>query len=107
MCPSKLSLLLTSLHSRTHTNKYASVPESYPDVTFTFHLQRNSPSYRAGVRRLLSALTVDTMMMPWQVILPCLVTMLLVVASFLLPPTAGEKILVNSACFIGKTMPTS
>ena len=42
------------------------------------------------------------MMMPWQVILPCLVTMLLVVASFLLPPTAGEKILVNSACFIGK-----
>ena len=80
------------------------MPESYPDVTFTFHLQRNSPSYRAGVRRLQSAITVDTMMMPWQVILPCLVTMLLVVASFLLPPTAGEKILVNSACFIGKTM---
>ena len=47
------------------------------------------------------------MMMPWQVILPCLVTMLLVVASFLLPPTAGEKILVNSACFIGETVLSS
>ena len=85
------------------------MPESYPDVTFTFHLQRNSPSYRAGVRRLQSALTVDTINHDdaLQVILPCLVTMLLVVASFLLPPTAGEKILVNSACFIGKTMPMS
>ena len=31
---------------RTNTNKYPSVSESYPDVTFTFNLQRNSPSYR-------------------------------------------------------------
>jgi len=30
------------------TNTYESVPETYPDVTFTFLLQRESPAYRAG-----------------------------------------------------------
>lgn len=63
-------------------NKYESVPEKYPDVTFTFQLSRSSPSYRASI------------------ILPCLVTMLLVVSSFLLPPTAGEKITLNAICFL-------
>merc|ERR1719348_319347 len=62
-------------------NKYESVNETYPDVTFTFVLQRTSPSYRATV------------------ILPCLVTMLMVVSSFLLPPGAGEKLIVNSVSF--------
>merc|ERR1719150_2766268 len=53
-------------------NKYETVAETYPDVTFTFQISRRSPSYRAAI------------------ILPCLLTMLLVVTSFLLPPTAGE-----------------
>jgi len=64
------------------SNKYTSVPETYPDVTFTFDLKRNSPVYRAAI------------------ITPCLLTMLLVVSSFLLPPTAGEKLTVNSVCFL-------
>ena len=34
--------------------------------------------------------------------MPCLVTMLLVLSSFLLPPNAGEKILVNCTSLIGK-----
>jgi len=63
-------------------NTYPGIEEHYPDITFTFHLQRSSPSYRAGV------------------ILPCLVTMLLVLASFLLPPSAGDKLIVNTVCFI-------
>merc|ERR1719266_3024215 len=63
-------------------NKYETVAETYPDVTFTFHISRRSPSYRAAI------------------ILPCLLTMLLVVTSFLLPPTAGEKITLNSICFL-------
>ena len=65
-------------------NKYPSVKETYPDVTFTFNLQRNSPSYRSGI------------------ILPCLIIMLLVLASFLLPPNAGEKLIVNCVCLIGQ-----
>ena len=69
---------------RLNTNKYPSVEETYPDVTFTFNLKRNSPSYRAGV------------------ILPCLITMLLVVTSFLLPPHAGDKLLVNTVSLISK-----
>ena len=36
-----------------------------------------------------------------SIILPCLVTMMLVVSSFLLPPTAGEKITLNAICFLG------
>jgi len=63
-------------------NKYETVAETYPDVTFTFQISRRSPSYRAAI------------------ILPCLLTMLLVVTSFLLPPTAGEKITLNSICFL-------
>ena len=35
--------------------------------------------------------------------MPCLVLMLLVLSSFLLPPNAGEKIMVNCTCFVGKT----
>jgi len=64
------------------TAKYECCPESYPDVTFSFFIQRNSAFYRCAI------------------ILPCLVTMMVVVASFLLPPDAGEKLVVNSACFI-------
>lgn len=62
--------------------KYDSVPETYPDVTFSFSLERTSPSYRAAV------------------ILPCLLTMLLVVSSFIMPPGAGEKLAVNGISFI-------
>ena len=65
-----------------NNNTYPGIEEYYPDITFTFHLQRSSPSYRAGV------------------ILPCLVTMLLVLSTFLLPPSAGDKLLVNTVCFL-------
>jgi len=71
-----------SSYATRNTNKYASVPETYPDVTFTFILQRSSPAYRAAI------------------ILPCLITMLLVVSSFLLPPSAGEKLTVNCISFL-------
>jgi len=69
-------------YAERNTNKYASVPETYPDVTFTFRLQRNSPAYRASI------------------ILPCLITMMLVVSSFLLPPNAGEKLTINCISFL-------
>lgn len=62
--------------------QYECCPEPYPDVTFAFKLQRRSPMYRCAI------------------ILPCLITMLLVVSSFLLPPTAGEKILINATSLI-------
>ena len=65
-------------------NTYPGFEQYYPDITFTFNLQRSSPSYRAGV------------------ILPCLVTMLLVLSTFLLPPSAGDKLLVNTGCFLGE-----
>jgi len=73
--------VLTTLATRS-VAKYDCCPEEYPDVTFQFFLQRRSPFFRCAI------------------ILPCLVTMLLVVASFLLPPSAGEKIIVNSTCLI-------
>jgi len=65
-----------------NTNKYKGVPETYPDITLTFELRRTSPSYRAAI------------------ILPCLITMMLVVSSFLLPPSAGEKITLNCVCLL-------
>ena len=71
-----------------NNNTYPGIEQYYPDITFTFHLQRSSPSYRAGV------------------ILPCLVTMLLVLSTFLLPPSAGDKLLVNTGCFLGERSET-
>lgn len=73
--------IITAIANKNQA-KYDCCPELYPDVTFQFFLQRKSPLYRCAI------------------ILPCLVTMLLVVSSFLLPPTAGEKILVNATCFL-------
>ena len=74
---------LTDSKVTKNNNSYPGIEEFYPDVTFTLTIQRSSPTYRAGV------------------ILPCLVTMLLVLSTFLLPPTAGDKLLVNIGCFIG------
>ena len=79
--------LMKSEASRNN-NTYPGIEEHYPDVTFTLKLQRSSPSYRAGV------------------ILPCLITMLLVLSTFLLPPSAGDKLLVNTGCFIGEKQQT-
>merc|ERR1719189_628621 len=56
---------------------YACCKEPYPDVSFKFRIQRDSPAYRAII------------------VLPCLVIMLMTGCSFLLSPAAGEKILIN------------
>lgn len=61
---------------------YQCCPEPYPDVTFTFTLQRDSQGYRAII------------------VLPCLVIMLMTGCSFLLTPTSGEKILINSIAIL-------
>ncbi|XP_059082265.1 acetylcholine receptor subunit alpha-type acr-16-like isoform X1 [Tigriopus californicus] len=61
---------------------YDCCPETYPDVTFEFILQRNSPAYKAVF------------------VLPCLVIMLMTICCFLLPPTAGEKITINGFAFL-------
>jgi len=74
-------IVLTTQAERNEM-KYACCEENYPDITFKFYLQRRSPFYRCGI------------------IMPCLVTMLLVLSSFLLPPNAGEKIGVNCTCLI-------
>ena len=76
--------LVKSPEASKKNNTYPGFEQYYPDITFTFNLQRSSPSYRAGV------------------ILPCLVTMLLVLSTFLLPPSAGDKLLVNTGCFLGE-----
>ncbi len=53
---------------------YSCCNESYPEVTFTFNLERKSPAYSA------------------LVVAPCLVIMLMTTCGFLLPPGAGEKV---------------
>lgn len=73
---------ITSTSANISKTKYKCCVEKYPDITFTFTIQRKSPTYRATV------------------VLPCLVTMLMVVSSFLLPPNAGEKLTINTVSFI-------
>ena len=68
------------------TVSYACCNESYPDVTFKFVLQRNSPSYRSVI------------------ILPCLILMLVTGCSFLLTPESGEKLILSGIALIGVLM---
>jgi nicotinic acetylcholine receptor len=74
--------IVTESKAEHNEVKYPCCDEFYPDITFHFTFHRRSPFYRCGI------------------IMPCLVTMLLVLSSFLLPPNAGEKILVNCTCLI-------
>ena len=75
--------------SHDATQKVVTYPccnESYPDVTFEFVLQRNSPTYRSVI------------------ILPCLILMLVTGCSFLLSPESGEKLMLSGIALIGVLM---
>jgi len=65
---------------------YQCCDEPYPDVTFTFELQRDSPGYRAII------------------VLPCLVIMLMTGCSFLLTPTSGEKLIINAIAILASIL---
>ena len=65
---------------------YKCCNESYPDVTFEFVLQRQSPTYRSVI------------------ILPCLILMLVTGCSFLLTPESGEKLILSGISLIGVLM---
>lgn len=73
---------LQSTSAKISRTQYPCCKEMYPDITFEFVIKRRSPTYRATV------------------ILPCLLTMLLVVSSFLLPPNAGEKLTINTISLV-------
>ena len=77
---------LKSHDAKTKVVSYECCNESYPDVTFTFVLQRNSPAYKSVI------------------ILPCLILMLVTGCSFLLTPESGEKIIVSGIALIGVLM---
>ena len=66
-------------HKKTY---YQCCDEPYPDVTFSFKLQRDSPGYRAII------------------VLPCLVIMLMTGCSFLLTPNSGEKLMINAIAIL-------
>ncbi|CAH0559910.1 unnamed protein product [Brassicogethes aeneus] len=61
---------------------YSCCKEPYPDITITLNLERVSPSYRAII------------------VTPAFVIILLTLISFWLPPSAGEKIIINSCTAI-------
>ncbi len=73
--------VLTS-HAATSNLTYDCCQEPYPDVTFVLDLVRDSPGYRSVI------------------VLPCLVIMLMTICCFLLPPTAGEKVVINGFAFL-------
>ena len=54
--------------------KYACCPEQYVDITFTIHIRRLTLYYG------------------FNIIIPCALTSVLALATFLQPPDAGEKI---------------
>ena len=54
--------------------KYSCCPEQYVDITFTIHIRRLTLYYG------------------FNIIIPCALTSVLALATFLQPPDAGEKI---------------
>lgn len=61
-----------------HQKYYPCCPEPYADVEFNITLTRRSPTYSS------------------LVITPASIVVLMTLLSFWLPPTAGEKIILNS-----------
>lgn len=65
-----------------NVKSYACCPEPYPEIQYTLTVRRRSPAYSAIV------------------ITPTTVIVLLTLVSFWLPPTAGEKILLNGCTVV-------
>jgi hypothetical protein len=78
--------IIAPITAEMKTMHYQCCDEGYPDITFTFKLQRDSPAYRAII------------------ILPCLVIMLITGCSFLLTPASGEKILINCIALLSSIL---
>ena len=74
--------ILGKITAEKRKTYYSCCPEPYPDITFTFNLKRDAPGYRAII------------------VLPCLVIMLMTGCSFLLTPTSGEKLVINSVAIL-------
>ena len=60
--------------------KYECCPEHYIDITFTIHIRRLTLYYG------------------FNIIIPCALTSVLALATFLQPPDAGEKIGLGGWC---------
>ena len=75
-------IIIDEIRAEKRNTFYQCCPEPYPDVTFTLNLKRDSQGHRAII------------------VLPCLVIMLMTGCSFLLTPTSGEKILINSIAIL-------
>ena len=74
--------VVNGIEAEHKTSHYQCCEEPYPDVTFSFRLQRDSPGYRAII------------------VLPCLVIMLMTGCSFLLTPNSGEKLIINAIAIL-------
>jgi len=71
--------------------KYECCPEHYIDITFTIHIRRLTLYYG------------------FNIIIPCALTSVLALATFLQPPDAGEKIGLGGWCdlhCVSKNVPT-
>ena len=61
---------LAKVESSTATrseNKYETVAETYPDVTFTFHISRRSPSYRWTIVIIIIVVVITIIMRNTQI----------------------------------------
>ena len=74
---------LTEVIPKRNDKKYDCCPERYIDITFTIHIRRLTLYYG------------------FNIIIPCALTSVLALATFLQPPDAGEKI------GLGATFPLS
>ena len=73
---------LIKMTAERHSVKYACCPEEYVDVTYSFHLKRESGAYSA------------------KLVLPAVITGFMVLATFLLPPASHEKITLCGLLFM-------
>jgi len=67
--------------------EYECCPEQYVDITFTIHIRRLTLYYG------------------FNIIIPCALTSVLALATFLQPPDAGEKIGLGAHAFVNRPFP--
>ncbi|KAK6017120.1 Neurotransmitter-gated ion-channel ligand binding domain protein, partial [Ostertagia ostertagi] len=83
---------------------YDCCPEPYPDLTFYLHMRRRTLYYGKEVTsNKVPRYSLLLLFLGFNLIMPCILTTLMTLLGFTLPPDAGEKITLREAFFVARS----
>ena len=83
-----------------HEKFYDCCPEPYPDLTFYLNMRRRTLYYGKNIKFTKYRFRSLHLRFPgFNLIMPCILTTLMTLLGFTLPPDAGEKITLRKCLF--------